>query len=508
MISPRKKRPALSDPASPIPAPDGMTPAGIIAALTDLLGLGAVLPGIGDITKYTVDWRKRFHGDAICVVLPKTTSDVAQIMRFCWEHRVPVIPQGGNTGLRGAATPFPGSGAVIVSMERMNAIRSLDRASSAITVDAGCVLQNVQQAAADAGLLFPLEIGSQGSCQIGGNIATNAGGLTVMRYGTIRDLMLGIEVVLPDGRVMNMLRSLRKVSAGYDLKHLFVSSEGTLGIITAATLKLFPRPRSSATAWIALPNLVQAVPLLERLRDHFQERLTSYEVLSRGQLELVFKHCANTRDPLDGGYPWAALIQIADASSDDGLQNELEEVLATALEDGLAENAVIAANSRQTQDLWYLREGLSMANVAEGRHVSHDTIVPIAALPEFIERVTERVLAAYPDAVPISSGHVGDGNIHAGFMFQHARFPTPDDYEQVAREINAIVFDVTYALGGGFCAEHGIGIPYREPLSKFADPVELAIMKSVKTNLDNRGIMNPGKIFLPPNRQGERHDHP
>jgi FAD/FMN-containing dehydrogenase len=340
-----------------------------------------------------------------------------------------------------------------------------------------------------------LAIGSQGSCQIGGNIATNAGGLTVMRYGTIRDLLLGLEVVLPDGRIMNTLRALRKVSAGYDLKHLFVSSEGTLGIVTGAVLKLFPKPRTVATAWVALRSLEAAVDLLARLRADFQERVCSYEVISRGQLDLVYKHCEGTRDPVGSGYPWAALLELTDAQAETDLVEQLQKTLSDALDADIALDVVLAMSAAQRERLWYLREGLSIANVAEGRHVSHDTSVPISALPEFVRRANADVMRAFPDAHPIASGHVGDGNIHVGYMFPRSRFPTPESYETAARAINEIVFAVTRDLHGGFCAEHGIGIAYREPLARFADGVELDVMRSIKSVLDPKGIMNPGKVF-------------
>ncbi len=466
----------------------------IVEQLRALLGPTGVITDPADMERYTVDWRARYHGAALCVARPGNVAEVSEAMALCHRTGVPVVPQGGNTGLRGGASPVD-PGCVVISVERLKAVRQIDLATDAISVDAGCTLESIQKVAEEAGRLFPLAFGAQGSCQIGGNIATNAGGLTVMRYGTVRDLILGIEVVLADGTVMNTMRALRKFSAGYDLKHIFVGSEGTLGIITGAVLKLFPRPRTHTTLWVALPDLDASIRLLTALKSEFHENLTSFEVMSRGQLELVFKHCENTSDPVAEDYPWAALIELASSRQEADLSERAENLLAACLEDGTAVNAVVAANERQSQQLWYLREALSIANVTEGRHVSHDTSVPIAALPRFVEDSTSRVLAEFPDAVPISSGHVGDGNIHVGFMFQRSRFPTPEAYEDVARRINEIIVDVTMSLNGGFCAEHGIGIAYRGALARFADPAELSVMKKIKEAMDPRGLLNPGKVF-------------
>ena len=431
---------------------------------------------------YLTDWRGAFHGRAAAVVRPASTDEVAAVLRLCHGERVAVVPQGGNTGLCGGAVPDGSGTQVVLSLTRMRRIRALDPADHTITVDAGVVLADVQAAARDAGLLFPLSLGAEGSCTIGGNLATNAGGTAVLRYGTMRDLTLGLEVVLPDGRVWDGLRALRKDNTGYDLKHLFIGAEGTLGVITGAVLTLFPGIRARATAWVALDSPRAAVDLLGRVRAVAGDRLTTFELMSRQALEFVLRH--GNRDPFRTPHPWYALVELTDTRPD----ADLEDVLAGAMPG----DAVLATGPAQAAALWALREGISEAQNHEGPSLKHDVTVPISALPAFVERTDAALRAAVPGVRLVTYGHVGDGNLH----YNLSKPAGADDTAFAARagELARIVYDATAAFGGSISAEHGLGQSKHETVRDYKPAVELDLMAQVKRLLDPEGLMNPGKV--------------
>ncbi len=433
---------------------------------------------------YLADWRGAFLGTAAAVVRPASTDDVATVLRICHEEGVAVVPQGGNTGLCGGAVPDDSGTQVVLSLTRMRRIRALDAANHTITVDAGVVLADVQRAARNAGLLFPLSLGAEGSCTIGGNIATNAGGTAVLRYGTMRDLTLGLEVVLPDGRVWDGLRALRKDNTGYDLKHLFIGAEGTLGVITGAVLRLFPAVRARATAWVALASPRHAVDLITQVRALTGDRLTTFELMSRQAVEFVLRH--GGRDPFREPHPWYALVELTDTLPDAAL----DEVLAAALTD--VTDAVLATGPAQTAALWALREGISEAQNHEGPSLKHDVTVPTSDLPAFVERAGAALTHAVPGIRLVTYGHVGDGNLH----YNLSKPPGADDAAFAARadELARIVYDTTAAFGGSISAEHGLGQSKRETVRDYKPAVELELMSQVKRLLDPAGLMNPGKV--------------
>jgi FAD/FMN-containing dehydrogenase len=458
-------------------------------------GTARILSEPADMAPFVDDWRGRFFGRALAVVQPRETAELAAIVRLCAGAGVPVVPQGGNTGLCGGATPDPAGGSVVISLARMDRIRELDPLADTLTVDAGCVLAKVQEAADAADRLFPMSLGSEGSCQIGGNISTNAGGTTVLRYGTMRELVLGLEVVLPDGRVFDGLRTLRKNNTGYDLKQLFIGAEGTLGIITAAALKLFPKPRASATAIAAVPSVDAALRLLAILRKECGDRVTNYEIMSESEMRIVEREFPAQRSPLEARSPWYQLVELTDTLGDLDLRGALERPLARALEEGIVSDAVLAASEAQAEAIWKLRHSVSEAHKKGGVGVSHDTAVPISTLPRFVEQSAARVSARFPDVDCIYVGHIGDGNIHFIAQFRHGRFADKDAFEAAASEINKIVYDLSSELGGSISAEHGIGQTLRAKLPSYKSAVELEMMREVKRMLDPRGLMNPGKVL-------------
>ena len=437
---------------------------------------------------YLADWRGAFRGRAAAVVRPASTDEVAAVMRLCHDEGVAVVPQGGNTGLCGGAVPDDSGTQVVLSLTRLRRIRALDPANHTITVDAGVVLADVQAAARDAGLLFPLSLGAEGSCTIGGNLATNAGGTAVLRYGTMRDLTLGLEVVLPDGRVWDGLRALRKDNTGYDLKHLFIGAEGTLGVITAAVLTLFPGIRARATAWVALDSPQAAVDLIGRVRAVAGDRLTTFELMSRQAVEFVL--CHGHRDPFRAPHPWYALVELTDTLPDAGLGAGLDTVLAGAMTD--VTDAVLAAGPAQAAALWALREGISEAQNHEGPSLKHDVTVPISDLPAFVERTGAALRAAVPGIRLVTYGHVGDGNLHYNLSAppgaDHAAFAARAD------ELARIVYDATSSFCGSISAEHGLGQSKNETVRDYKPAVELDLMAQVKRLLDPAGLMNPGKV--------------
>jgi FAD/FMN-containing dehydrogenase len=466
----------------------------LVSALTTLLGPQNVLTAAADLEPYVVDWRGVYRGAAAAVVRPASTGQVAAVMKLCAETGTPLVPQGGNTGMCGASVPNAGGNEVVLSLARMNRILDVDPLNNTLTAEAGCVLANIQQAAADANRLFPLSLGAEGSCQIGGNLSTNAGGVNVLRYGNTRDLVLGLEVVLPDGRIWNGLRGLRKDNTGYDLKHLFIGAEGTLGIITAATLKLFPRPAASATAWMAVRDPEAALQLLALMRRHCNDRITAFELISRHSLELVWRHIPGTRDPIAAPYPWYVLTELADAGNAEALRADLEHALEAALAEDFVADAVIAENRTQAQALWHMRESIPEGARQEPVMVyRHDIAVAVGRIPDFIREAQAALEARFPNVRLICFGHLGDGNLH-----YNAYLPDRLRTDAVAREAHDVtetVYDIVQQYGGSFSAEHGIGLSKVAELARYKSPVELDLMRTVKRALDPQGLLNPGKVL-------------
>jgi FAD/FMN-containing dehydrogenase len=465
----------------------------LIEQLQQIVGATGVLSEPAEMQGYLTDWRGAYSGTAGAVVRPGSTEEVAAVVRLCREAGVPLVPQGGNTGLCGGAVPDSSGGQVVLSLTRIRRIRELDPANQTITVEAGAVLQDVQEAAAAAGRLFPLSLGAEGSCTIGGNLSTNAGGTAVLRYGTMRDLTLGLEVVLPDGRIWHGLRGLRKDNTGYDLKHLFIGAEGTLGVVTAAVLKLFPAVRSQATAWVALPGPAEAVDLIELVRALAGDRLTGFEVMSRQSVEFVLRHATAARDPLAEAHPWYALVQLSDTLPGASLDAVVEAALGEAFERDLVLDAVVASGSAQGAALWGLREGISEAQEREGPSLKHDVTVPVSRIPAFVERTDRALRAAVPGIRIVAYGHVGDGNLHYNLSK-----PVGSDDEQFrarADELARVVYDATAALAGSISAEHGLGQSKRDVNAAYKDPLELELMRGLKDLLDPAGLMNPGKVL-------------
>ncbi|GAA4736048.1 FAD-binding oxidoreductase [Modestobacter marinus] len=465
----------------------------LLPALRAALGPAGLVTDPDQIGSYLTDWRGAWSGAAAAVVRPGSTAEVAAVLRLCRDAGVAVVPQGGNTGLCGGAVPDASGRQVVLSLGRMRRVRELDPANQTITVEAGAVLQSVQEAAAAAGRLFPLSLGSEGSATIGGTLATNAGGTAVLRYGTMRDLVLGLEVVLPDGRVWHGLRGLRKDNTGYDLKHLFVGAEGTLGVITAAVLKLFPAVRSRATAWVALPGPAAAVELIEVVRALAGDRLTGFEVMSRQSVAFVLAHAAGVRDPFPAPHPWYALVELSDTLPGAGLAEVLETALGEAFDRDLARDAVIGSGSAQVASLWALREGISEAQNAEGPSLKHDVTVPVSRIPEFVERTDRALAAALPGIRVVAYGHVGDGNLH--YNLSKPVGSADAAFRARADELARVVYDSTAAFAGSISAEHGIGQAKRDLLADYEDPLELELMRGVKALLDPAGLMNPGKVL-------------
>ena len=464
----------------------------IIEQLRAIVGADNLLVSVADMAPYLEDWRGRYRGAALCVVRPAAALEVSAVVRTCAQSAVPVVPQGGNTGLCGAATPDSSGLAVVVNLSRMNRIRDLDPANNTMTVEAGCVLASLQEAAAAAGRLFPLSLAAEGSCQIGGNLSTNAGGVQVLRYGNTRELTLGLEVVLPNGDLWNGLRGLRKDNTGYDLKHLFIGAEGTLGIITAAVMKLFPLPQASATAWLAIDSPTAAVRLLGELQAAFGATLTACELVSDISLALVLKHIPGSLPPLSPN-DWYLLIELSGGGEASILHDALESFLGKALENESILDAALAQSGEQAKRLWALRENIGEAQKLEGLSIKHDVSVPISRIPEFIERADQALARAFPEIRIVTFGHIGDGNLH----YNQSKSGEGENSVFLAAqvEVNRIVYQLVHELGGSISAEHGIGQLKRDELLHYKSAVEMAMMRAVKQALDPQGLMNPGKVL-------------
>ncbi|CAH1648642.1 MAG: FAD-binding oxidoreductase [Chelatococcus sp.] len=468
-----------------------MDNATVIEALTAIVGAPYVLTASEDMAPFLHEPRGLFHGTARAIVKPASTTEVAAVMRLANDLGLAVVPQGGNTGLVGGQTPDAQRPAIVLSLQRLDRIREVDAVTDTITVDGGVTLLKVQEAAEAADRLFPLSLASEGSCTIGGNIASNAGGTAVLAYGNTRDLVLGLEVVLADGRILNTLGKLRKDNTGYDLKNLFIGSEGSLGIVTGAVLKLFPRPRQRITVFCAIPSPDAAVQLLARVKSEIGSSLTTFEIMPRIGIELVVRHAPGARDPFAEPHPWYVLIELSSQIEGD-LDAKLEHSLGGAIEDGLVLDAVLAASLDQRLAFWGLREHLSEVQGREGGSIKHDVSVPIAEIPILIEEASAAAEKLIPGIRPVPFGHIGDGNIHFNFS-------QPVDWDKQAfldrwHDLNEVVHAIVIRHGGSISAEHGIGRLKRAALPAVKDPVAMELMRTLKAALDPSGILNPGVI--------------
>jgi FAD/FMN-containing dehydrogenase len=470
--------------------------ASAVARIRATLGAAGCLDAAADIEPFLVDFRGLYRGATPLVACPASTAEVAAVLAICHELRVGVVPHGGNTSYCGGATPGERGDEIVLSLRRMDRIRSVDAVNYSMTVEAGCLLADVQAAAEAADRFFPLALGSEGSCQIGGNLSTNAGGLNALRYGVARDLALGLEVVLADGRTLGGLTSLRKGNTGYDLRDLFIGAEGTLGVITAASLKLFPRPRSVETAFLAVPDLAAAVQLLGRLRAATGDAVTSFEFLPRSAVELAVRHIPGVGDPLDRPHQAYVLCEVATAREDPTLRDLLEAELAEAMNKGLVRDAVIASSLAQRAALWKLRESVPEAQRAEGASIKHDVAVPVAALPAFASEATAAVLAIVPAGRMVAYGHVGDGNLHFNVSVPAAG--DPREFLAHAPAIHEAVHAIVRRYRGSISAEHGIGRLKVQALARHRGAVDLDVMRAIKHALDPHGILNPGKVLPEP----------
>lgn len=462
----------------------------LIEALSAIVGSEHVLKTAADMEPYLNDWRGRYHGSAQCVVRPGSTREVSAVITACAAAGVGVVPQGGNTGLVGGGIPHQSE--VLISLTRMNRIRNVDADNNTVTVEAGAILQHVQEAAAKANRLFPLSLAAEGSATIGGNISTNAGGVQVLRYGNMRDLVLGLEVVLPDGRVWEGLRALRKDNTGYDLKHLFIGAEGTLGLVTAAVLKLFPRPQAQLTAWLAVPTPAAAVALLSRLRETCGERVTAFELMGQTPLDMVRQHLPQVVQPMTTPHPWQVLLELSDTWIDAPLAEMLDTVLAPLLADGVVLDAVLASSEAQAQTLWQVRENIPEAQKIEGFSIKHDISMPVSAIAPFIEQSAIALEKAFPEIRVVCFGHVGDGNLHYNLSPRNGDGAV---FLNNTAAVNRIVHDLVHGFGGSISAEHGIGQLKISELKHYKSGLELDMMRALKHAIDPAAVMNPGKLF-------------
>ena len=473
--------------------PSNKIPDDLLDRFTSIVGEHHALRDQGDIAPYLSEPRGLWHGRTQLVLKPASTDEVSRILALATETGTPVVPYGGGTGLVGGQIPHMSGNEIIVSMSRMNRIREIDIASGTVTAEAGVVLQTLRDAADEADRLFPLSLGSQGSCQIGGNLSSNAGGTGVLAYGNARELCLGVEVVLPDGRVFDDLRKLKKDNTGYDLKNLFVGAEGTLGIITAAVLKLFPKPKGREVAWVGVESPEKALELFTLASDLSGGALTAFELVMKRALDFTLKHIPGAIAPLRGEHDWLVLMEISSGRSAEEARALVEQVLAAGWEGGLVEDAAIAASLAQADAFWHLRESMSDAQKPEGASIKHDISVPVAAIPEFIARAGKAVVEIAPEARIVCFGHMGDGNLH--YNVSQPESADRDEFLKLYRTMNDAVHAVVRALEGSISAEHGIGQLKRDELLATAPPLGIELMRRVKTAFDPAGIMNPGKVI-------------
>ncbi len=467
-----------------------------LQALRDAVDPADWIDDPADMAPYLREQRGRFSGGALAIARPASTAQVAALVVAARQAGVQIVPQGGNTGLVGASMSYPGERAIVLSLQRMNRIRELDVLDYSVTVEAGCILANVQQAAEAQDRLFPLSLGSEGSCTIGGLLSTNAGGTMTIRYGNMRELILGIEVVLPDGRIWNGLRRLHKNNTGYDLKHLFIGGEGTLGIVTAAVLKLFPRPRQVETAFVGVPDPNAAIALLARLRAATGDALSGFELIPRILLGFALKHIDKVVDPLEAPHPWYVLVEATAGTEGHMLRNAIEDALGKAMDDGLVLDATLAESEAKRDALWFIREAIVQSQKYEGGSIKHDISVPVSRVADFIAQASSAVEAAMPGIRPVPFGHVGDGNIH--FNLTQPIGADTAAYLDKWEAMNAIVHEVALELGGSISAEHGIGRFKREDMRLVKSPVELDMMMRIKAALDPERSMNPNALLPGP----------
>jgi FAD/FMN-containing dehydrogenase len=465
----------------------------LVSALSDMVGAGHVLTEAHDMSPFLTDWRGNFTGAALAVVRPATAAQVAAVVGWAQENSIAVVPQGGNTGLVGGSVPLAiGPPCVVVSTARLRAVRAIDTANRTLTVEAGCTLAAVQALAQEHGLLYPVSLAAEGTAQIGGTLATNAGGVQVLKYGNTRDQVLGVEVVLPDGRIWDGLQGLRKDNTGYDLRHLMIGSEGTLGIITAATLKLVARPRQTLVAWASTPTLAQAIALLGFLLDTVPDRIAAFEVVSDACMQLVKRHLGLAH-PLTEALPWNILIEWVDTDAEAPLVERAQALLGQALAEQWLADVVIAQSEAQAAALWHIREHVPEAEKRQGKAVKHDVSLPVSAIAEFVATTDALLQAAFPDALIVNFGHLGDGNLH--YNVTGADGATAMAIYNASARINAIVYDSVVRHGGSISAEHGIGQLKRSMVATVKSPAALAMMRSIKQALDPHNLMNPGKLL-------------
>jgi len=472
----------------------------LIETLRTIVGASHVLLG-GDLSAYTQDWRKRSAGKALAVVRPATTPEVAEVVKACASYRtahpesqLSIVPQGGNTGLVVGSTPDESGQQIVLNLQRMNTVRRIDGANLTLTAEAGCVLQAVQNAAQEAGFWFPLSLAAEGSCTIGGNLGANAGGTQVLRFGNARELCLGLEVVTPQGEIWNGLTGLRKDNTGYDLRHLYIGAEGSLGIITAATLKLFPQPKAQLTAWAAVPSIDAAVELLGLTHQHLGASLTGFEVMGQFALQLVARHFGNLRVPLYEDTPFCVLLESSDAESEAHARTQLEGLLEAAITAACVTDAVVAESLAQAQSLWQVRESISLAQTQEGLNIKHDISVPVSAMAAFVASTDAQLTQVIPGVRLVNFGHLGDGNLH-----YNVQAPVGQDAAGFLRDheadVNRIVFDAVVAHGGSISAEHGVGSLKLDHLEHYKSAVALQTMRAIKRALDPLNLMNPGRVI-------------
>ena len=468
-------------------------PTPLLDQLRQSVGAAHVLTE-GDLTAYEQDWRLRARGRALAVVRPASTDEVAAVVRACAAHGAGIVPQGGNTGLAVGSVPDASGTQVLLSLRRMDQVRGIDAANLTLTAEAGAILQNVQAAAEGAGFLFPLSMASEGSCTLGGNLAANAGGTQVLRYGNARELCLGLEVVSAQGEVWHGLSGLRKDNTGYDLRDLFIGSEGTLGVITAATVKLHPQPAARLTAWAAVPSMQAAVDLLGLAHRHLGAGLTGFEVMNQFALSLVARHYPRQRVPLWRDSPWCVLLENSDHESEAHARAQFERLLEAALESACVSDAVVAESLSQAQALWHVRESIPLAQAEEGLNIKHDISVPVSRIPAFVAETDALLARAIPGVRLVDFGHLGDGNLHYNVQAPEGQDPAVFLREQEER-INTLVFDAVARHGGSISAEHGIGSLKAAKLPHYKSPVALHMMRAIKAALDPQGIMNPGRVL-------------